>query len=154
MGGGSLLDVGVYQAHAWAALNTGIIDLQISSVHENLSKSGIDLTSKISGLLGRTINVDAISSFEMPEQQHLVITGDRGSIEFLGNEAFTSWHKESSLQIGDQVQHFAPVDPYQLMVENFGEHIEGRDNWIMPMEQSLAVMKMIEQIRAWRGKLQ
>ena len=154
MGGGSLLDVGVYQAHAWAALNAGTIDLQISSVNENLSNSGIDLTSKISGLLGGTINVDAIASFEMPEQQHLVITGDRASIEFLGNEAFTSWHKESSLRIGDQVQQFAPVDPYRLMVENFGQYIMGNDGWIVPMEQSLAVMKVIDQIRAWSGKLQ
>ncbi len=154
MGGGSLLDVGVYQAHAWAALNPGALDFMISSVEVNTSDSGIDLTSKISGLLGRTINVDAIASFEMPEQQHLVLTGDRGSIEFLGNEAFTSWQKESSLRIGDQVELFAPVDPYKLMIENFGEHIAGRDSWVVPMEQSLAVMKVIDQIRAWSGKLQ
>jgi predicted dehydrogenase len=153
MGGGSLLDVGVYQAHAWAALNPGAMDLQILSIKENTSDSGVDLTSKISGVLGETVNVDAIASFEMPEQQHLVITGDRASIEFLGNEAFTSWHKESSLRIGDQVEQFAAVDPYKLMIENFGEHIAGRDSWVVPMEQSLAVMKVIDQIRAWRGKL-
>ena len=153
MGGGSLLDVGVYQAHAWAALNPGALDLQISSVEENCSDTGVDLTIKISGVLGDRVNVDAIASFEMPEQQHLVITGDLGRIEFLGNEAFTSWQKESSLRIGDQVQQFAPVDPYRLMVENFGQYIMGNDGWIMPMEQSLAVMKVIDQIRAWSGKL-
>jgi predicted dehydrogenase len=149
MGGGSLLDVGVYQAHAWAALNPGALDLQISSLEENLSDSGVDLTSKIAGLLHGNVKVDAITSFEMPEQQHLVITGDRGSIEFLGNEAFTSWHKESSLRIGDQVQQFAAVDPYQLMVENFGEHTKGNGGWIIPMEQSLAVMQIIDQLRAF-----
>jgi predicted dehydrogenase len=157
MGGGSLLDVGVYQAHAWAALNPGVLDLQISSIEENLSDSGVDLTSKIAGLLGENVKVDAIASFEMPEQQHLVITGNRGSIEFLGNEAFTSWHKESSLRVGDQVQQFVAVDPYQLMVENFGEHIMGRDSWIMPMQQSLAVMKVVDQINAFNsseGKLE
>jgi predicted dehydrogenase len=154
MGGGSLLDVGVYQAHAWAGLNPGAMDLQILSIKENTSDSGVDLTSKISGVLSETVNVDAIASFEMPEQQHLVITGDLGRIEFLGNEAFTSWHKESSLRIGDQVEQFAPVDPYKLMIENFGGLIAGRDSWVVPMEQSLAVMKVIDQIRAWRGKLQ
>jgi predicted dehydrogenase len=157
MGGGSLLDVGVYQAHAWAALNPGALNLQLSSLEENLSDSGVDLTSKIAGLLGGKVKVDAIASFEMPEQQHLVITGDHGSIEFLGNEAFTSWHKESALQIGDQVQQFAAVDPYQLMVENFGEHIMGNGGWIMPMEQSLAVMKVVDQIKAFNsseGKLE
>ena len=152
MGGGSLLDVGVYQAHAWAALNPGVLDLQISSLEENLSDSGVDLTSKIAGLLGENVKVDAIASFEMPEQQHLVITGNRGSIEFLGNEAFTSWHKESSLRVGDQVQQFVAVDPYQLMVENFGEHIMGRDSWIMPMEQSLAVMQVVDQFKAFNSR--
>ena len=149
MGGGSLLDVGVYQAHAWAALHPTAMNLQISSVVENISTSGVDLTSKISGRLGGTVKIDAIASFEMPEQQRLVISGDLSSIEFLGNEAFTSWHKESVLRIGDQVERFAPVDPYQLMVERFGEHISGEDGWIMPMSQSLAVMQVIDQIKAF-----
>lgn len=149
MGGGSLLDVGVYQAHAWVALNPRAMNLQISSVEENMGTSGVDLTSKISGRLGESINIDAIASFEMPEQQRLVISGDLSSIEFLGNDAFTSWHKESDLRIGDQVERFAPVDPYRLMVERFGEHISGEDGWIMPMSQSLAVMQIIDQISAF-----
>jgi len=99
--------------------------------------------------LSESVNIDAIASFEMSEQQHLVISGDLASIEFLGNEAFTSWHKESSLRIGDQVERFAPVDPYRLMVERFGEHISGEDGWIMPMKQSLAVMQVIDQIKAF-----
>ena len=149
MGGGSLLDVGVYQAHAWAALHPSAIDLQISSIAENISTTGVDMTTKISGRLGESVNIDAIASFEMPEQQRLVISGELSSIEFIGNEAFTSWHKESDLRIGDQVERFAPVDPYRLMVEHFGEHISGEDGWIMPMGQSLAVMQVIDQIKAF-----
>ena len=149
MGGGSLLDVGVYLAHAWAALHPRALNMQISSVEENISTSGVDLTTKISGRLSKSVNIDAIASFEMSEQQHLVISGDLASIEFLGNEAFTSWHKESDLRIGDQVERFAPVDPYRLMVERFGEHISGEDGWIMPMKQSLAVMQVIDQIKAF-----
>ena len=149
MGGGSLLDVGVYLAHAWAALHPSALNMQISSVEENMSTSGVDLTTKISGRLSESVNIDAIASFEMPEQQHLVISGDLASIEFLGNEAFTSWHKESDLRIGDQVERFAPVDPYRLMVEHFGEYISGEDGWIMPMKQSLAVMQVIDQIKAF-----
>ena len=82
---------------------------------------------------------------------------EKAGIEFLGNQAFTSWHKESSLRIGDQVEQFAAVDPYQLMVENFGEHVMGRTSWIMPMEQSLAVMQVVDQIKAFNsseGKLE
>jgi len=152
MGGGALLDVGVYQAHAWAALNPGGMGLQLSSVEENHSDSGVDLTTKVSGLLGGAVRVDAIASFEMPEQQHLVITGDRGSIEFLGNQAFTSWNKESSLRVGNQIQRCEPVDPYQLMIENFGDYSAGKDGWIVPMQQSLAVMQVIDQIKAFNSR--
>jgi hypothetical protein len=35
------------------------------------------------------------------------------------------------------------------MVESFGAHISGEDGWIMPMSQSLAVMQVIDQIKAF-----
>jgi hypothetical protein len=37
------------------------------------------------------------------------------------------------------------------MVENFGDHIMGRESWIMPMEQSLAVMQVVDQIKAFNS---
>jgi predicted dehydrogenase len=148
MGGGSLLDVGVYQAHAWRALIHGEPELSIGSLKQNMSSTGVDMTTELTGTLGVGVEVSALSSFEMPEAQKLVITGEVTTIECVGSDAFTSWHSPSSLRIGDRVESFAPVDPYRLMIENFGAHISGEPAWIPSIDQSLYVTKLLDQIKA------
>jgi predicted dehydrogenase len=149
MGGGSLLDVGVYQAHLWRALLHGEPELNIESLTENIGSTGVDLTTQIVGKLGNSVEINALSSFEMPESQKLVISGELATIECPGNDAFTSWNKPSSLRIGDHVQEFAPVDPYRLMIENVGAYILGDSVWIPPVAQSLYVAKLLDQIKAF-----
>lgn len=148
MGGGSLLDVGVYQAHLWRAINKGEPELKIKSLTQSLGATGEDLTTQMSGELGNGVKINALASFEMPETQRLVIVGELAAIECVGNDAFTSWKKPSSLRIGNHLQEFAPIDPYCTMIENFGNHIEGRPAWIPPIEQSLYVMKLLDQIKS------
>jgi xylose dehydrogenase (NAD/NADP) len=149
MGGGSLLDVGVYQAHLWRALIHGEPELNIESLTENIGSTGVDLTTQIVGKLGNSVEISALSSFEMPESQKLVISGELATIECPGNDAFTSWNKPSSLLIGDHLQEFAPVDPYRLMIENIGACILGESAWIPPVAQSLYVAKLLDQIKAF-----
>lgn len=147
MGGGSLLDVGVYQGHLWRALMHGEPRLSISSRKQNISSTGVDLTTEVTGTLGTSVEVSTLSSFEMAEEQKLVITGELATIECLGSDAFTSWHTPSSLRIGDRVEEFAPVDPYRLMVENFSAHISGEPAWIPAIDQSLYVAGLLDQIK-------
>lgn len=149
MGGGSLLDVGVYQAHIWRALSHGNLELNIESLNRNLGATGIDLTTQINATLSSGVKINALSSFEEPEKQELIINGELATIECLGNEAFTSWKKPSSLRIGDQIEEFAPVDPYSLMIENFSDAISGKPAWIPAIEQSLYVAKLLDQIGAF-----
>ncbi len=148
MGGGSLLDVGVYQAHVWRALNQSEPELKIESMTQSMGDTGEDLTTQIYGELSNGVKINALSSFEMPEMQRLVITGELATIECLGNDAFTSWKKPSSLRVGNHLQEFAPVDPYCTMIENFGDYIKGAPAWIPPIEQSLYVMKLLDQIKS------
>jgi xylose dehydrogenase (NAD/NADP) len=148
MGGGSLLDVGVYQAHLWRALNHGEPKLNVESLTENIGSTGVDLTTKVVGKLSNGVQISALSSFEMPESQKLVISGELATIECPGNDAFTSWNKPSSLHIGDHLQEFTPIDPYCLMIENFGAYILGESAWIPPIAQSLYVAKLLDQIKA------
>jgi predicted dehydrogenase len=147
MGGGSLLDVGVYQVHVWRALVAGLSELKIESVDRNMSTTGVDMTTKVTADLGNGVKVAALSSFEMPETQSLVVSGDSATIECLGNDAFTSWHKPSSMRIADRIEEFAPVDPYRLMIENFSDHISDKPAWILGLDQSLAVAKILDQIK-------
>ena len=148
MGGGSLLDVGVYQAHLWRALNEDEPELKIESFTQSLGATGEDLTTQVSGELGNGVKINSLASFEMPETQRLVIAGELATIKCLGNDAFTSWKKPSSLSVGNHLEEFEPVDPYCIMIENFGNHIEGKPAWILPIEQSLYVMKLLDQIKS------
>jgi D-xylose 1-dehydrogenase (NADP+, D-xylono-1,5-lactone-forming) len=149
MGGGSLLDVGIYQAHLWRALIHGEPQLNIESLIKNIGSTGVDLTTQLVGRLGNNIEISALSSFEMPETQKLVISGELATIECPGDDAFTSWNKPSSLRIGDHVQEFAPIDPYRLMIENVSAFILGESAWIPAIDQSLYVAKILDQIRAF-----
>lgn len=151
MGGGSLLDVGVYQAHLWKAMLHGEPQLSINSMQQNIGPSGVDLTTELTGVLGSDVNVSALSSFEMPETQTLVVSGESGTIECIGNDGFASWNKKSSLRIGDVVEEFAPVDPYSLMVENFSSFLLGQPAWIPAIDDSLYVARLLDQIKAFNA---
>jgi predicted dehydrogenase len=151
MGGGALLDVGVYQVHAWSALNSHNEALNIKSVDRTMSATGVDMTTRVSAELSNGVSVKALSSFEMPETQSLVISGESVTIECLGNDAFTSWNKPSSMRIGNSTEEFAPVDPYRLMVENFSDHINGKPAWMLGIDQSLTVAKILDQIKEYRS---
>lgn len=149
MGGGSLLDVGPYQAHVWAALASKGADLTIQSASANVGPTGIDLTTQVHAMLDNSISVSAHSSFEQPEHQLLLISGDGGTIEFPQSPAFTSWKEASTIQIGDHVESFEPVDPFALMIEAVGNRINGEPVWLPSLRESLWVMDVLDRIKAF-----
>jgi hypothetical protein len=149
MGGGSLLDVGPYQAHVWAALAPKDAKLKIESATANLGPTGIDLTTQTTAILSDSIAVSALTSFEQDEKQSLVVVGEIGKIEFPLGQAFTSWKEASSLQIGDHVENIAPVDPFTLMIEAVGRRINGEPVWLPSLRESLWVMDALDEIKAF-----
>jgi xylose dehydrogenase (NAD/NADP) len=146
MGGGSLFDVGPYPLHAWSALTQGNLKMKINSIQRNTGPTGVDMTTRIDATLNGSITVNALTSFERDEEQQLLVTGSLSSIENIGNDAFTSLRNPSVLKVGDLLENFAPVDPYQLMVENFGARIKGEASWILPIEETIRVMKILDEI--------
>jgi len=151
MGGGALLDVGPYQLHLWSAM-AGLSGVEITDVKQSISATGVDLTTQVSAKIGKSLSVNAICSFERPNQQVISIKGSGGEITFSAGEAFTNWHKSSALSVakGGQVnvEEFAPVDPYQLMVQAVSAHLTGEKAWLLPIDESLSVMQVIDQIRS------
>jgi len=147
MGGGSLLDVGPYQVHTWAALVNEISDFQISELERNVGPTGVDLTTRFAGTINSNIQVSALASFEMPENQMLKISGSAGEIEFLGGQAFTSWNEASSLRVGDTEEHFAAVDPFTLMIQSVGDRIAGGSAWLPSNRETLRVMEILDQVK-------
>ncbi len=149
MGGGSLLDVGPYQAHVWAALAPKNSELKIQTASANLGPTGIDLTTQVTATLNDSVSVSALTSFEQEEKQSLVISGNSGKIEFPTGQAFTSWKEASSIQIGDHMENFAPVDPFTLMIEAVGNRIQGEPVWLPSLRESLWVMDVLDKIKAF-----
>ena len=150
-GGGSLLDVGPYQVHTWVALRGIDSQFNVLELDRNIGPTGIDMTTQVTGQLSSAesarIEVRALASFERPEQQRLVVTGSLKQLECVGNEAFTSWNSASALRIGDRQEDFAPIDPFQVMLQDFGSRISGEAGWLPELSESIRVMEILDQIR-------
>lgn len=148
MGGGALFDVGVYLLHAMAALVGASAKIEIQSCDVTVGPTGIDLTSKWQMSFDNSITAHGLTSFEMSENQSLIVHGSKGSVELIGREVFTSWHTPSRLRLGEAVEEFEAVDAYRLMIENFGRKVQGQESWVLPLETSLFVHKVMDQLRA------
>ncbi len=148
MGGGALFDVGVYPLHAIAALVGDDAHVEIEKCDVSVGPTGVDLTTKWQMRINGSITANGLASFEMPENQSLIVRGEKGTVELVGTQAFTSWHKSSTLRLGDHTEEFQAVDPYRLMIENFGKRIQGQDSWVLTLETSLSVAKVLEQIQS------
>jgi predicted dehydrogenase len=148
MGGGALFDIGVYPLHAIAALAGDNSSVEIEKCDVNIGPTGVDLTTKWQMRINESFVAHVLASFEMPEVQSLIINGENESITFMGNQAFTSLHAQSTLQIGQLMEDFEGVNPYMLMIENFGKQIQGEESWVLPLETSLWVQRVGDQLRA------
>jgi predicted dehydrogenase len=145
MGGGALMDVGVYELHAWVALCGSKSEFELISVERTLGASGVDLTTKSTGTLAGS-RVESLSSFEQPEFQKLEVIGTLGAVNMLGDAPFTAWNATCQLSVNDQEESFEAVDAYQIMVEQISEKILGGPTWVVPLADSLRVAQILEQL--------
>ena len=148
MGGGALFDVGVYPLHAMAALVGDNAQVEIQKCDVTTGPTGIDLTTTWQLRFAGSITAQGVASFELSENQSLIVHGSKGSVELIGSEAFTSWNSPSQLRLGEKIEEFDAVDSYQLMIENFGKKVQGQESWVLPLETSLFVQRALDQLRA------
>ena len=146
MGGGALLDVGCYQAHAWVALTNGAKELAITDLARTNGPTGIDLTTDVSVRINKSITAHAVSSFALPSQQQFIVQGSQGKMQTAVGESFTTWNEASSLQINDVVEEFAVTNAFVEMVENVSNAISGEDGWIVPSADSIRVAHILDSI--------
>jgi predicted dehydrogenase len=153
-GGGAMLDVGCYplMAAAWATQGTA---MTLSSVSVDTSQEAVDMTCTASftsktSETGDNCNIRVRASFMEPAKQSLVIDGSEGSLEWIGDDAFTSFMQPSSLRIlgsrGTHEETFTPVDSYRLMIEQVSIALRGGQSWVPPNLWSLRVSEAIDQV--------
>jgi len=146
MGGGALLDVGCYQAHAWVALTGGASEVQINELSRVIGPTGVDLTTDVSVLINGSISAHAVSSFALPSQQQFIVQGTNGSLRTGIGESFTTWNEASSLHVNDQVEEFGVTNAFVEMIEHVSLVIEGKEGWIVPSADSIRVAHILDSI--------
>lgn len=151
-GGGALYDVGIYPLHALVALLPEDTQYSVTrATAENIGER-VDMTMKAQFNFenSQAMGVGAIvASFAMHPSQRFVLKGSDGEITLPGDQAFTTFNQTSELTITanghTSTEHFAPVDPYQLMFENVSDRISGSDGWLPNPWQSVQVAKILDQ---------
>ena len=146
MGGGALLDVGCYQAHAWVALTNGATNVEIENLSRTIGPTGVDLTTDVSVRINGSITAHAVSSFALPSQQQFIVQGSNGSMHTESGESFTTWNEASSIRVNDVVEEFGVTNAFVEMVENVSRVIEGQEGWIVPSADSIRVAQILDSI--------
>ena len=151
MGGGALLDVGCYQAHAWVALTKGAADFSITELARTVGPTGIDLTTDVNVRINNNITAHAVSSFALPSNQQFIVRGSEGSISTAAGESFTTWNEASSLLVNDVVEEFPVTNAFVEMVENVSRVIDGDSGWFVSAADSIRVAQILDTIAATKS---
>jgi predicted dehydrogenase len=146
MGGGALLDVGCYQAHAWVALTKGASDFSITDLARTAGPTGIDLTTDVNVRINKNITAHAVSSFALPSNQQFIVRGTKGQISTESGESFTTWNEASSLLVNDVLEEFPVTNAFVEMVENVSQVIDGDDGSIVSSADSIRVAQILDTI--------
>jgi D-xylose 1-dehydrogenase (NADP+, D-xylono-1,5-lactone-forming) len=146
MGGGALLDVGCYQAHAWVALTKGAADLSITELARTVGPTGIDLTTDVTVRINKNITAHAVSSFALPSNQQFIVRGSLGQISTAAGESFTTWNEASSLLVNDVLEEFPITNAFVEMVENVSRVIEAGEGWVVSSADSIRVAQILDTI--------
>ena len=148
MGGGALLDVGCYQAHAWVALTNGAADFSITELARTVGPTGIDLITDVNVQINNNITAHAVSSFALPSKQQFIVSGTKGQFSTVAGESFTTWNEASSLLINDVLEEFPVANAFVEMVENVSRVIEGETGWFVSGADSIRVAQILDTIAA------
>ena len=151
MGGGALLDVGCYQAHAWVALTKGAADVSSTELARTVGPTGIDLPTDVNVRINNNITAHAVSSFALPSNQQFIVRGSEGSISTAAGESFTTWNEASSLLVNDVVEEFPVTNAFVEMVENVSRVIDGDSGWFVSAADSIRVAQILDTIAATKS---
>jgi len=146
LGGGALLDIGVYPLHALVGClpETDRVRPEVERVSGGL---GVDLTTKARLDLGAHGRASIVASFAMPESQRLLARGSDSEIRVPDEQAFTTWREATTLLVGEHTESFPPTDAYRDMFEAVSGRILGREEWILPPADSLRVARLVDLLR-------
>ena len=150
LGGGSLYDLGPYSTVTplWLA-DFGLI----TSVDTDViwHPDGCDETIKVNYKVN-DIQCTTLASMNIKSTEYLSITGTKGKIYTVGNDAYFSYKDKSKLIIENnygkiEIEEFEACDPYKNMVNEFCRFIRKEHSWVMSIYESLRFSEFFDEIR-------
>jgi D-xylose 1-dehydrogenase (NADP+, D-xylono-1,5-lactone-forming) len=152
MGGGALLDVGIYCiAPLLAAAGAPPARVEAAAL---LSRSGVDVA--FSGWLDWGDGFSAVieCSFDAPERQVLELVGTEASL--LVDRAHTPGPADTAIVVrhrdgGTDTIAAAAADPYRAMIEHFQEVVRGDAVPRRTCDDSIACLALLERLREAAG---
>jgi xylose dehydrogenase (NAD/NADP) len=153
MGGGALLDVGIYcLTPLLAAAGSGVADP--GAVKEAIGiahRAHLGVDASFSGWLdfgdGRSASFQC--SFEAPERQTLEIVGTEAALSV--RTAFTPSHDDVEIRLRGRDGRAETIitegdDPYFLMVEHFASVVRGEAELERTPEASIALQRLVDRL--------
>jgi xylose dehydrogenase (NAD/NADP) len=149
LGGGALLDVGIYclggPVRLWGSDPETIVSTRVAA------PSGVDVRTDVELTWpgGRTAIIRC--SFVDAEQQQLIVTGERGTLQ-LDELAHTGGSAATDIRHvdADGVERILVVeggDPYLAMIDAFAASVRGIEVWPRPVEDSARMLALLGRIR-------
>ncbi len=147
LGGGALLDVGVYCLDPLLALAGEPERVQAKQV---LAPSGVDSTFSAWCEFGHGLTASVLMSFELPEEQRLEAIGTSGRFNL--KVAFTAGREDVALERFDADGSFREVEPggndsYLAMIEHFALVVRGKTASQRPVEASIRCLDLMDRLR-------
>lgn len=161
MGGGSLLDVGIYclaplLAAAGISADSAAAPSQVREVLAVARQGGHGVDTSFAGFLGLGASRSASfqCSFEAPERQMLEIVGTEGAA--LVERAFTPSIDDRVIFVRHRDGSYDEIevdgcDPYLAMVDHFSDAVRGRADLVRPPSHSVALAALVDRLRLAAG---
>jgi predicted dehydrogenase len=152
MGGGALLDVGIYCiAPLLAAAGRAPARVEAAAV---LTESGVD--ASFSGWLdwgdGFTATIEC--SFDAPERQSLELVGTEGAL--LVDRAYTPGPDDTAITLRHRDGRLEEIaaggsDPYRAMIDHFAAVVRGESGPRRSCADSVALLSVLDRLREAAG---
>jgi D-xylose 1-dehydrogenase (NADP+, D-xylono-1,5-lactone-forming) len=147
MGGGCLLDVGVYAIEA-ARLFLGEPERVVARIAD---PEEVGVETQVSGILsfsgGKIAQIDC--SFRLEDAQYCRVEGTKGRIH--ADPAFSTGSDSTTFELHASGRHvaesFDPANPYAIEVERFAEYVERGDRPRTDAREATRTLAVVDALR-------
>ena len=148
MGGGALLDVGIYCLEPLVAIAGEPLSVTAS---QETAAGGVDASFRAELEFAGGVSGGFVASFVAPEEQTLEVVGSGARLRV--ERAFTAGSEDRTIELrhaDGRSEHIdgGGLDPYKAMVEHFAAVVAGHAASRRPSAASVATLELLDRLRA------